>query len=662
MKDHFFLITGVAARRLAFVLAAILVSGELVGAAEDVDVAVLRQQAVRDAVATVAPSVVRIETIGGLEKVGDVLYGEGPTTGLIVTPDGFIVSSAFNFAQKPSSILVTLPDGSRTPARLVATDHSRMLVLLKVDVDESLPVPQVAPADAHRVGRWAIALGRTFDASAPNLSLGIVSALGRVSGKALQTDAKISPANYGGALVDIEGRVLGVLVPLSPSETGTLAGFEWYDSGIGFAIPLAHILSVLPRMVDGNDLHPGLLGVSLGGDEQNAEAPRIAECRVNSPAAKGGLAAGDVIVGLDDKQIATAADVKNELNRRYAGDKVRVVVKRGDEQVTRELELVAKIDPYERPLIGLLPLRGPAAPGGVPVRYVYPTSGAAAAGLQPGDVVTTIDQQPVADAQALRVALAEHKPGDSVRLGVRRGAEQLTLEVRLTPQPETLPDALPLASSARQAAGADRPESGRVPLVVAGFKSEPLVYLPKNYDADIPAGLVVWLRPDAQVTDDAVVARWQSLCDEFDLVLLAPTPQSEGKWRPDDLEFLAKAIEAVRTNFAIDATRIAVAGEKTGGTAAFVFAFQERDTVRGVAAIDCPLMAKLADNEPLRPLSIYLATASQTPFAPAQVKAIAKLREMKYPVTEQPLGETPRELSGDEWQAFARWLDSLDRI
>jgi len=661
MKLHPFQ-PGVVIARLAFVLAAIFVPCATAIAAEDVDVAALRQQAVRDAVAAVAPSVVRIETIGGLEKVGDVLYGAGPTTGLIVSPDGFIISSAFNFAQKPSSILVTLPDGSRTPARLVATDYSRMLVLLKVDVDDSLPIAETAPADAHRVGRWAIALGRTFDASAPNISLGIVSALGRVSGKALQTDAKISPANYGGPLVDIEGRVLGVLVPLSPTEMGSVAGFEWYDSGIGFAIPLAHIMSVLPRMVDGHDLHPGLLGVSLGGDEKNAEAPRIAECRVNSPAAKGGLAAGDVIVELDDKAIASAADVKHELNRRYAGDKVRVVVQRGEERVEHELELVARIDPYERPLIGLLPARGPVAAGGVPVRYVYPTSGAAAASLQPGDIVTTIDQQPAADAQALRVALAEHKPGDTVKLGVRRGAEQLSLEVRLTPQPEALPEALPPASAARQPAGADRPESGRVPLTVVGFKNEPLVYLPKNYDPAIPAGLVVWLRPNAQVTDDAVLGQWQALCDEFDLVLLAPTPQSEGKWQPDDLEFIAKAIEAVRTGFAIDATRIAVAGEKTGGTAAFVFAFQQRDAVRAVAAIDCPLMARLADNEPLRPLSIYLAGAKQAPFAAGQVKAIAKLREMKYPVTEQPLGDTPRELSADEWQAFARWLDSLDRI
>ena len=162
-------------------------------------------------------------------------------------PTGYIVSSAFNFVQKPDSILVTLADGTRPPAKLVATDHSRMLVLLKVKSETALPVPEAVPANEMRVGQWAIAVGRTFEADKPNVSVGIVSALDRVWGRAIQTDAKISPNNYGGPLVDISGRVLGVLVPLSPDATSEVAGVEWYDSGIGFAVPLDHVLKVLPK-------------------------------------------------------------------------------------------------------------------------------------------------------------------------------------------------------------------------------------------------------------------------------------------------------------------------------------------------------------------------------------------------------------------------------
>ena len=89
-------------------------------AAQDEDIAALEEQSMTAAVARVAPSVVRIETVGGMDRIGEVLLGDGPTTGLIVDSDGFIISSAFNFLGKPSSILVTLPSGKRTLVRGIA--------------------------------------------------------------------------------------------------------------------------------------------------------------------------------------------------------------------------------------------------------------------------------------------------------------------------------------------------------------------------------------------------------------------------------------------------------------------------------------------------------------------------------------------------------------
>ena len=186
-------------------------------------------------------AVVQIETVGGEEKVEGLLFGTGPTTGLAVDPRGYIISSAFNFVNKPTSILVRLADGQRKSARLVATDHSRMVVLLKIEVDKPLPVCEIAPQREMRVGQWAIAVGRTFESDRPNMAVGILSAVERIWGKALQTDAAVSPNNYGGPLVDVRGRVMGILVPLSPDATGGVAGMEWYDSGIGFAIPMEHI-------------------------------------------------------------------------------------------------------------------------------------------------------------------------------------------------------------------------------------------------------------------------------------------------------------------------------------------------------------------------------------------------------------------------------------
>jgi serine protease Do len=222
------------------------------------DTADEEQAAFAAAVDRVAPAVVQIETVGGLERVDGVLLGTGPTTGLAVDPGGYIISSAFNFIGKPASILVRLPDGARKPARLVATDHARMLVLLKIEAERPLLVCEIAPRRQMRVGQWTIAVGRTFQGDRPNMAVGILSALDRVWGRAIQTDAAVSPNNYGGPLVDVRGRVMGVLVPLSPQAAGEVAGMEWYDSGIGFAIPLEHIQQVLPRLKKGEDLYPGL--------------------------------------------------------------------------------------------------------------------------------------------------------------------------------------------------------------------------------------------------------------------------------------------------------------------------------------------------------------------------------------------------------------------
>src|SRR6185312_5085326 len=301
--------------------------------ADNEDLSAREERAMRAAVERVAPSVVAIETIGGRQRAGQAIVGAGPTTGLIISTDGYIVSSAFDFSPKPASIVVRLPGGARVPAQLVATDHNRMLVLLKVEAEAALPTPEAVPESEVRIGQWAIAVGRTFDGGQPNVSVGIVSALDRVWGKAVQTDAKISPNNYGGPLVDIRGRVLGVLAPLSPTKGAEATSVEWYDSGIGFAVPMGQIQQIFPRLKTGEDLKPGLMGVSLAGRDMYADAPVIASCRPNSPAYKAGIKAGDKIVQLAGRDIVRQSQMMYELNRRYAGDPVKVAVLRGEKRL-----------------------------------------------------------------------------------------------------------------------------------------------------------------------------------------------------------------------------------------------------------------------------------------------------------------------------------------
>ena len=168
-------------------LAVCLVAGSAVAQDRPVaDLETREEQAFKEASAVVAPAVVRIQTVGGLDRVGRVLTGTAATTGVVVSPDGYVISSAFNFVSRPASVLVTLSDGRRFPAKIVANDRAKMVTLLKIEAT-GLAVPKMAPRDGFRVGQWAIAMGRTYESPLPNLSVGIISALNRIWGRALQT-------------------------------------------------------------------------------------------------------------------------------------------------------------------------------------------------------------------------------------------------------------------------------------------------------------------------------------------------------------------------------------------------------------------------------------------------------------------------------------------
>lgn len=630
------------------------------------DLSLREEAAMKAAVDHVAPSVVRIETVGGLERVGQVLFGAGPTTGLIVSADGYVVSSAFNFAQKPSSILVSLADGSRSPARLVATDHSRMLVLLKIEPAAPLPVPEAVPAADIHVGQWAIAVGRTFEEQQPNMSVGIVSAVERIWGRALQTDAKVSPSNYGGPLVDIHGRVLGVLSSLSPQDSTAVAGVEWYDSGIGFAVPLDHVLSVLPRLQTGKDLYPGILGINLQGSDQFADGPVIAACRPNSPAYEAGLKPGDTIVEIGGRKVVRQSQLKHEIGRRYAGDKVALVVLRGQERIEREVELIDKLTPYQHPFLGLLPLRGGDAGQGVPVRYVYPKSPAAKADLAAGDAIAAVGGKPVAGRDALLEAINSLPMGEKVALDVVRNGETRHVEIKPAALPEELPGELPPSRASRQPAEANRPAVGRQQVKLPEFPHECTVYVPEAYDPAVPHGIVLWLSPAGSQEGeelDQLVALWKPLCDRYDLILMAPNSSDKKKWDPGkDIPFIQKELESLRSAYTIDAARIVAHGYQTGGAMSFVLAFAARDLVRAVAAVESPLAGQPADNEPIYRLAIYLTKAKEAKNLKAVEASAKRLRDMKYPVTVKDLGDQPRYLNAEELAELARWIDTLDRI
>ena len=633
-------------------------------ATADDDLALREEEAIQAAAARVAPSIVSIETVGGLQRVEQVLLGTGPTTGLIVSPDGYVITSSFNFAQKPASILVTLTDGTRLPAQLVATDHSRLLVLLKIDAGRSLPTPAAVEESEIRVGWWSIAVGRAFDVEQPNLSVGIVSAVDRVGGKAIQTDAKISPANYGGPLVDIRGRVLGVLTPLSPTKGGELTGVEWYDSGIGFAVPLAHVNRVLPRLKDGHDLKPGLIGVNLQGGDIYASPAVVAACRPKSPAYQAGLKPEDTIIALDERAIARQSQLLDELGRHYAGDRVKLTIRRGDQELLKELELVDHLDPYQRAFLGVLPAHSQdSQTAGVVVRYIYADSPAAKLSLRPGDAITALAGKPVAKRDDLVELIAGLEVGQATSIEVNREGETLRHDLVLQAEPEVVPAELPAAGDDREPFAGKRPTTGRFAVKVAEFKNEALAYVPAGYDPRASYSLLVWLpSPGEAAKDDDLLVRWQARCDQSGMILLAPQPANAAKWQKDDIEFVRKAFDQLRSTYQIDPLRVVAAGSELGGAVAYGVAFELRESVRGVAALRAPLATSPPDNDPVYRLDFYLTTAPKAKFARQIEGAIKHLRERKYAVTVREQADDAAELTDDDAAELLRWIDSLDKI
>ena len=629
----------------------------------DDDLSTREQRAIQAAVDKVAPSVVGIETVGGLERVDQVLLGTGPTTGMILTADGYLVSSAFNFVQKPSSIIVTLADGKRLPAQLVATDHSRMLVLLKVENEQPLPVPEASPEKEVQVGWWAIALGRAFDVSKVNVSVGIVSAVDRLSGKAIQTDAKISPVNYGGPLVDIRGRVMGVLSPLSPQKSGEVGGVEWYDSGIGFAVPLEHIQNILPRWKEG-DLKPGLVGVSLQSGDIYADAPVIAAARPNSPAYKAGLKAGDKIVAVGDRPVARSSQLLDEVHRRYARDKISLTILRGEEKLVREMELVDHLDPYQRAFLGLLPqreIKGIEAKG-VVIRHIYGDSPAKKASLQIGDLITALAGKPVKSRDDLVDVAAAAEVGQTAAIEIRRGEETLKFDVVWQAEPETVPDELPAESALGEFEG-ERPAKGRSTVKVPELKNEALAFVPDVYDPRRPHALVVWLHPAGEVpSDDDLLNTWRPRCEQGRLLFLAPKSVESGKWQSDDFEFIRKAIEQLRGGYNVDPLRVVVWGEEAGGLVAYFYAFNHRESVRGVAALRSPIAPNAGENDPVARLDFFVTNTKGSRFEKMTDAAIKLLRQRKFAVTVKEQPEKAPLLGDDELAEVLRWIDSLDKI
>jgi S1-C subfamily serine protease/predicted esterase len=663
---------------------------------------------VKDAVKKAAPSVVQIVTQGGSDvvvtdpKKGTIFRKAlGPTTGVVVAKDGYIITSTYNFINNPTTILVNLPDRTEPlVARKIANDKSRMLTLLKVDATE-LHVPVAVPKKEMFEGQWAIALGRTLDAkrgAPPSMSLGIISAKNRIWGKAIQTDAKVSPINYGGPLIDIQGRVQGVIIPASPFVEGVTAGYEWYDSGIGFAVPLEDVYAVLPRLKEGKDLDKGTLGVNLKGADLYAAVPEITGVLKGSAADVAGLKTGDIITEIDGQPITRQAQLKHVLGTKYEGDKVSLKIKRGlEEKAIADIVLISTTQVAALPYLGILPMRDDPALG-VEVRYVFPKSAAAKAGLEAGDRIVKYggadgNLAPFTGQKRGRAQLMEWLnnlvPGTDIRLEVARKAGKTeTLTVQLDQFPGTLaadnatvPDKLPQPASIKKALAPleqmnakpakvaeqnpPKVDTGTVKRITADGQHTYWVHIPKGYDANISHALMVWLHPPGKFKEDDVdefVEQWEDFCRDNHMILLMPLTQADSGWVPSDAAFVAEAMNAVIKDYTVDRQRVVTHGMGIGGQMAIYLGFTERDLVRGVATTGAVVTQVIGSPREKR-LAFYIAGGAVDPVIKSIAEGRIKLVEKSYPVIYREVPNRGREyLEEPQLRELVRWIDMLDRI
>jgi S1-C subfamily serine protease len=284
-----------------------------------------------------SPSVARVDIQGAA--------GAGSGSAVVYRADGILVTNA-HVVGTSEDVSVTLPDGARMDAEVVGVDPASDLAVLRVEAG-NLPVPVwAAAADGPRIGETAVAIGSPFGLDG-SVTSGIISALGRtlpsqqgVLIDLIQTDAAVNPGNSGGALVDGEGRVIGVNTAIATRSGGS--------QGIGFAIPSTTVVSVADQLLEFGEVELGYLGI-VGQtvdpdiaelyDLPSAAGAVIVQLDPDGPAAVADLRTEDIVVAIDGNEVTTMADLAGRVQQRRPGDDVELDVIRGGEELTLTVTL-----------------------------------------------------------------------------------------------------------------------------------------------------------------------------------------------------------------------------------------------------------------------------------------------------------------------------------
>ena len=273
---------------------------------------------------------------------------QGTGSGVIISTDGYIVTNN-HVVKGADELTVTLNDNKEYSARIIGTDKTTDLALIKID-GKNLPAITIADSEKIKVGEWVLAVGNPFNLT-NTVTAGIVSAKGRSLYQNgvesfIQTDAAINPGNSGGALVNTKGELIGINAMLY-SQTGSFSGY-------GFAIPTSIMNKVVDDLKKYGTVQRAVIGIQ-GQDVKNyvdaqkdkgndvdlgtMEGIYVAKVTEESAAEEAGLKTGDVIVSVDGKEVNKMAELQEILAQKRPGDKISITYLRDKKKATKSVTL-----------------------------------------------------------------------------------------------------------------------------------------------------------------------------------------------------------------------------------------------------------------------------------------------------------------------------------
>ncbi len=362
-------------------------------------------------------------------------------SGVVVDATQGYVLTNHHVIDKAQTIKVTLRDGRTLDATLIGSDPETDVAVIQIPARDLTALP-LADSDQLRVGDFVVAIGNPFGLG-QTVTSGIVSALGRtglgIEGYEdfIQTDASINPGNSGGALVNLRGELVGINTAILAPSGGNV--------GIGFAIPSNMASRLMRQIVEHGQVERGMLGVSAQNltpelarafDIPLSQGAVIAQVHPGSAAERAGLRPGDVVTAVNGRPVRDSAALRNTIGLLRVGETVTLeILREGRPQSIRatiaadapttvdggavnpRLEGAVFSDiPRSSPLYGEI--------GGALVADIEPGSTAARAGLRAGDLITSVNRRPIADAAQLREVAAGNR---GLLLNIRRGRGALFL-------------------------------------------------------------------------------------------------------------------------------------------------------------------------------------------------------------------------------------------